>query len=101
MSDTQFQQQEYQASPQEEMLVRPINLDEGEVVAPEVSGEAPKRRFLSKPWQKVLAIVGVVLLFLLSVGAVLGFYTYAVVTQMKGQITDVETTAPGSYDQFK
>src|SRR5258708_5986483 len=61
----------------------------------------PKRKFLSKTWQKVLFVVLIVLLFLASIGAVLGFYTLAVVQELKGEAADVQTTGKGAYDQFK
>jgi hypothetical protein len=63
--------------------------------------KSPQRQFLSKKWQKILAVVGVVLLVLGSVGGVLGFYTYQVTQQLKTQGTEAETLGRAAYDSFK
>ncbi len=61
----------------------------------------PRRGFLSKPWQKILVVVLVVLLFFGSIAAVLGFYTLSVVQQLKSEANDVQATAKEAYEQFK
>lgn len=69
-------------------------------VSPTPMSKTP-RRFLSKPWQKIAVMIGVILLFLLSIGAALGFYTYSVAQEMKAEVADIQTVGQGSYDQFK
>jgi len=65
------------------------------------SSTADRTGFLSKPWQKVVAVVGVVFLALASVGAVLGFYTYGVVKQLQAEANEVQTLGRTAYDSFK
>jgi hypothetical protein len=81
---------------QTESIVRPTGLDVETSL-----DQKPKRQFLAKRWQKILAVVLIVLIFLGSVGAVLGFYTLAVVQELKSQATDFQVTSQGAYDQFK
>jgi hypothetical protein len=60
-----------------------------------------KSTFLSKKWQKILVVVGVILLVLGSVGGIMGFYTYSVVQQLKIQGKEAEVLGRGAYDSFK
>lgn len=69
------------------------------------SSEAPlapsRRGFLSKPWQKVLAGVLVVLVLFASLGGVMAFYTYQVVFELKSQALEAKVQAQVAYDTFK
>ncbi len=60
-----------------------------------------KKSFLAKPWQKALAIAGGVLLVLLLVGSVLGFYTYGVVKELQAQSAEMKLAGQTAYDDFK
>ncbi len=70
-------------------------------VAPASRLKSKSGKFLSKKWQKILTVVGVVLLVLGSVGGVLGFYTYTVTQQLKTQAAEAELSGRAAYDAFK
>jgi hypothetical protein len=83
--------------------VRPID-ENLNTTTPAQEPAMPSRRrgrFLAKPWQKVVAGLLVVLLLLGSVAAAMGFYTLAVVNQLKAQVDETEVSARAAYDAFK
>jgi len=57
------------------------------------SSRANKKQFLSKPWQKGIAVVGGFLLITLLLGGVLGFYTYGVMKELQAQGAEVRTSS--------
>ncbi len=57
--------------------------------------------FLKSKAGKISLIVGGVLLVLLMIGVVLGFYTYSVAQQMMAQAAEIQTTGRAAYDSFK
>jgi len=65
------------------------------------SSRANKKQFLSKPWQKGIAVVGGFLLITLLLGGVLGFYTYGVMKELQAQGAEVRTSSQTALDNFK
>lgn len=65
------------------------------------SDQSHSRKFLPKPWHKIAAGVGVVVLLLLVVAGVLGAYTYQVAQQLQVQAREAETMGRQAYDSFK
>ncbi len=65
------------------------------------SSRSSKKAFLAKPWQKGLAIAGGVLLVLLIIGSVLGFYTYGVVKELQAEGAEAKLAGQTAYDNFK
>lgn len=91
---------------QEEMQLEPIDENKRQKVFVESLSDAPlevekRSGFLSKTWHKVLLVVVIVLLFVTGIVAALGFYTFAVVQEMKGEVADIQVTGQGAYDDFK
>ncbi len=71
-----------------------------ETVAP-LTPPKQKGKFLAKRWQKILLVVILVLALLGGVVGAIAFYTLSVVNEMKVQASELQTTAQGTYDQFK
>jgi len=55
----------------------------------------------SQPWKKIAAIVGGVLLVLLVIGGIIGFYTYSTVRTLQAQANEAEILVQVAYDAFK
>ncbi len=60
-----------------------------------------KRKYLSKPWQKVAAGALAVLLVFLVVGGIVGFYTYTVVKQLQAEGAEIKLAGTTAYTDFK
>lgn len=66
-------------------------------------GLNPSGRFkgLNKRWQKIAIVVLVILALFLSVGGVLGFYTFGVVKELRTEVSEAEVIGRQAYDSFK
>ncbi len=60
-----------------------------------------KRQFLPKKWQKVSFGVLSVLLVLVAIFGIVGFYSYTVAMTLKSQTDDLQASVQITYDEFK
>lgn len=68
---------------------------------PPTAGSRGRWSRLDPKWKKVGIVAGVILALFLSVGGVMGFYTYSVVQDLRLQSQEAEQIGRHAYDQFK
>lgn len=101
---TQLAQDQYH-----QPIVPPPSMEksEDEVLVTNPDGEfevvetGEKTKFILKKWHKIGIGIGLFLVFIISIFAVLGFYTYSVSIDLKAQAQEAQLHGQYAYDQFK